>query len=466
MRILTIIIFVFTFFGCTGARHSELEPEPPPPPVRVDHGKELGKQFIKAALKEYRFVKDPEIVRLVNRVGKEILTAIGEDPARYHFLVVQQNQLNAFAIPGGYIFLFDGLLKKLDSLDSLAGVMAHEIAHVQKNHFFKDAKKINAINLATMASIILAGLAGEGQGATGTIAIAANVSLQLKFSRENEEEADLHAVRYLRRTPYHPSGLSTFFNTLSFYQRFTSGVPPPYLSTHPGLGERRLMVDLLIQDLPPPALLSDAAQVDWKRINTILRADGTEAIDTLFPKAQEDESVLDEAQRYYLRGLFALKSGAMQEALLAYQEAIQRNPDQSLYYGDLAQVYMRLQRVEEAKTAALKSIQLADNQAAPHLVLGMILQIEGAHQSALDHFEIARKRGPENPIVYYQFARSYHALSKTVMEQFYLGRYHRFNLEPDKALSALQKGLGMVIKGSLMAQTLQNEIDDIRREGL
>jgi len=464
MRMTSVLWLALLLVGCASAPIEE--PEPPPPPVRVSHGKELGKQFIQAALKEYRFVKDPEIVHVVNRVGKEILAAIGEDPARYHFLIVHQNQLNAFAIPGGYIFLFDGLLKKLDSIDALAGVMAHEIAHVQKNHFFKDAKKINAINLATMASIILAGLAGEGQGATGTIAIAANVSLQLKFSRENEEEADLFALQYLRETPYHPGGLATFFDTLSFYQRFTSGITPPYLSTHPGLGERRLMVNMLIKDLPEPVPPSKSEAVEWKRLNTILRADGTESIETLFPKSQESLSDADEANRFYSTGLFALKSGAMNEALKAYQAAIRLQPEESIYYADLAQVYMRMQQATQAKTAADKSIQLADKHAVPHLVLGMVMQIEGDHQSALGHLEIARERAPGDPIIYYQLARTYHALSKPVHEQFNLGRYHRLNLEPDLALAELQKGMGLTDKRSMLGRTIQDEIDEIRREGL
>ncbi|MBN4054398.1 M48 family metalloprotease [Nitrospira defluvii] len=455
----------FLILSCTGLTPKRETPPVEPPPA-LDHGKELGKQFMKAALKEYRFVKDPEVIRMVNRVGNDILKAIGEDPSTYHFFVVRKNQLNAFAIPGGYIFLFDGLIKKLESVDALAGVLAHEIAHVQRNHFFKNAKKINAINLATMASIILAGLAGEGQGATGMIAMGANISLQLKFSRENEEEADLYAIRYLRKTAYHPSGLADFFGTLGFYQRFTRGIAPPYFSTHPGVQERKLMVELQVKNLPRKDRVPDSDLFDWERIGTILRAADKEGIGAKGLGSQEGNSPLDEERRFYFSGLSALKSGEIKAALQAYEKAIQYNPNRSIYYADLSMVYMHLQEAGPAKEAALKSIRLSTDNAAPYLVLGMIALTEAHHEAAVKHLETARGLMPEDPMIHYQLARSYNALSKSAQERFYLGRYYRLNLEPEKAISEFQKALGLTEKKDLLSKVIQNEIDGIVQEGL
>jgi len=470
-RLLLALISFFILFGCAAAPPKK-DPEvaPPDPPLVQDHGKELGKSFMTTALKKYTFVKDPEVIALVNEVGREIVKSIGKDPDSYHFFVVRQNQLNAFAIPGGYIFLFDGLLKNFDSIDALAGVLAHEIAHVELNHFFKDAKKISAINLATMASLILAGLTGEGLGATGTIAIAANTSMQLGFSRKNEEEADLHAIRFLNKTRYNPSGLSTFFSTLSFYQRLTQGTVPPYLSTHPGVGERRFMVDRLVKNIPKKSLSAEK----WDRVSTILRAKKGGSLNKRpLNKGPIKNGIEQKNQGHqiYLRGLAALKSGALNEALASYEAAIRLNPTEAIYHADLSKIYMRLQQAEAAKTAALRSIQLSQEgfgkeSAIPHLVLGMIAQSEDNHKDAVSQLEEAKRLAPENPIIHFQLARSYHALSKKGKEGFHLGRYHRLNLEPDKALQEFKKTFKLADLDSFLKRAIQDEIRGIQTEGL
>ncbi len=470
-RLLFVFISCFILFGCAASPQKKEPQSPPPePPLVQEHGKELGKSFMKTALKKYTFVKDSEVAALVNQVGREIVEAIGEDPDSYHFFVVRQNQLNAFAIPGGYIFLFDGLLKNFDSIDALAGVLGHEIAHVRLNHFFKDAKKISAINLATMASLILAGLAGEGMGATGTIAIAANTSMQLGFSRKNEEEADLHAIRFLSKTRYNPAGLSTFFSTLSFYQRLTQGTVPPYLSTHPGVGERRFMVDRLVNNIPKKTV----SEEQWDRVATILRAKKGGSIKKR-PIKKGTEQKAQEKQ-LYLRGLSALKSGALNEALEDYQEVILLNPNQAIYHADLSNIYMQLQQADSAKRSALRSIQLfkkgtaqegiSKTFAMPYLVLGMIAQSEEKHAYAVSQIEKARDLAPENPIIHFQLARSYHALDNKGKERFHLGRYHRLNLEPDKALQEFKKALEQTTLEPLVKQAIQDEIRGIQTEGL
>ncbi|MFQ5900643.1 MAG: M48 family metalloprotease, partial [Thermodesulfobacteriota bacterium] len=231
----TTIILITLLLGCANGTL----PRRPDKTLQLEHldkNKELGKKILQVARQEYTFVKDYEVVTLVNKIGGEIVEAIGEDPTTYHFFVIKNNQINAFAIPGGYIFIFDGLLKKLDSIDALAGVLAHEIAHVRRNHFFKDARKIGVIDMATMAAIILAGLAGGDNVATSAVAQAANITLKLKYSRQNEEEADFFAIKFLQQTQYDPAGLYDFFKTLALYQRFSfDETIPPYLLTHPEL---------------------------------------------------------------------------------------------------------------------------------------------------------------------------------------------------------------------------------------
>lgn len=475
MRSLLLFPLVL-LLGCAGGiPHRNPETIPKPPQVRpqdqaldrdLDPKKAIGKKFLQAARKEFTFVKEPEIVTTVNQVGREILEAIGEDPSDYHFFIVKQNQANAFAIPGGYIFIFDGLLNKLSSIDALAGVLAHEIAHVTQNHHFKDTKKKGAIDLATMAAVIGAVLAGEGEAAASVIAPATNIALKLQFSRKNEEDADFFAIKYLQETRYDPVGLSDFFKTLAFYKRFAGAPIPAYLSTHPGVEGRRAKVDSFLRNRSVKRKTGDDEFLDWGRILTILRAKEGEEVDVSAHPLGQEKDPLNEERRHYLSGLFALKSGRLKRAEREYQEALRLHPDHPLYYADLAQVYTRLQQVVLAKEAALKSLQLSGEEASPHAVLGMIAQAGERHQEAIEHLEAAKARSPNDPFLHLQLAQSFHALSMFAEEHFHLGRHYRLDLEPEKALRQLNKARLKVKKGTPLTLSIKREIEEIKREGI
>ena len=230
LKSISLLMVVVLLSGCaTYSSPKKTQNEPPSP------SKETGKAFVSEALRHYQFIKDPEVVNVVNRIGYRLVKAIGSNPASYHFLVVHEDQPNAFAIPGGYIFIFDGLLTQIRSEDEIAGVLAHEIGHVERNHFFKDTKKIAALDIATIAAILL----GGGNIAAATIAGAANIDVRLQFSRENEAEADTYALRYLKQAGYSSKVLLDFFDSLIRYERFNPQLVPAYVSTHPDLDSRR-----------------------------------------------------------------------------------------------------------------------------------------------------------------------------------------------------------------------------------
>jgi predicted Zn-dependent protease len=464
------ILVISVLAGCAEVRQStkpDVTPEVEQKVEYVDKNKELGKRFMQAARREFTFVKEHEVVALVNKVGRDILEANGIDPTTYHFLIVKKNQLNAFAIPGGFIFVFDGLLKKLDSIDALAGVLAHEIAHVKQNHFFKDSKKVGAINLATMAAVIFAGLAGESSGAAGAVAHAANITAQLKFTRENEEEADLFAIKFLGNTHYSPAGLAEFFKTLSDHDRFNMETTiPPYLSTHPGVIERRFMVESLVNKPSVEEELQHATLYDWERMVTLLSAENSERHDRSQNHHDKDTGFLSEERKHYLSGLLALKSGQLKKAKLEYEEAIKINSNNPIYYSDLATLYIELRQFERAREEALKSLDLSGDYASLYLVLGMAAQDKENFEKSIEHLKKAEERAADNPSIQFQLARSYHAISKPAKEKFHLGRYYRFKLEPEKAIRQFEKALALVEEAEFFSEQIEREMQELKREGI
>ena len=181
---------------------------------------------------------DPEAQALVDRVGERIVarTAAGETPYRFEFHVLDDEAtLNAFALPGGQVFLTMGLLRSFETEGQLAGVLAHEIGHVIGRHGAEQlAKRQLAQGLAGAAAIATYDPERPGTAATGAIAAAVAQLVDMRFSREDELEADGLGVRLLEGAGYDPAGLLQALEVLSAASR---GVPE-FFSTHPNPTDR------------------------------------------------------------------------------------------------------------------------------------------------------------------------------------------------------------------------------------
>lgn len=482
VRIKYYLLTLCVLFLCGCSVHQPVRKDEAPAP-----SKEMGKTFVKEALQHYQFVKDPEVVDVVNKVGYRIIRAIGANPAGYHFLVVREDQPNAFAIPGGYIFIFDGLLLQIRDEDELAGVLAHEIAHIERNHFFKDAKKIAALDIATIAAILL----GGGPAAV-TIAGAANIDVRLQFSRENESEADSYALRYIKDGGYSPDGLLYFFDSMIRYERFNPQTVPAYLSTHPGLGERRNRIsDFLTRDSSKLYEEPDGpdgpddkdkgkdkteGKLDWLRMITTLVSndrrwkDETALLQLLRPlwplRIDEIQEKEREELSNYLLGLAYMKGGRCSEAVPKYLAAIGINNENHIYYADLAFCYLKQQDLGPAREAAVKSIVLQRDYTPAHVILGIIEQDSGNIKEAAAHLEEALRINEKDPMVNFYLAMVYGKSGDIAREAFYSARYLRINLNPDSAMSEFNRAKGLTETGSPLYFRIIEEMEEIKREGL
>jgi len=438
----------------------EAEPQAPP-----DQGKVLGRQFMMEARKQYSFVKDQEVVDAVNRVGRRIVTAAGGDPDSFHFFVVKDSSLNAFAIPGGYIFVFDELLSKLDSEDELAGVLGHETGHVMHNHFFKNDKTLNAMTLATIAAILLS----RGQAATTSIAMAANEAAQLHFSRENEEEADASGMQYLKEAGYDPNGMLKFFQTLLAYEKINGYEIPAYMETHPDLESRVHLAELRLNRpvdhvLPPPP-----KTFDWGRVETIIRAksENWHEVAQLFPERKAGAA--PDERYHYLSGLAYLMTDQVSEAIAEYQAALATSPDNPVYHADLAAAYLKTQDVDKARAEALESLHRSkpgEEIPSAYVVLGMVEEHAGRLELAGQEYEEALRRNPDHAFAHYHLGQVYYQTGRPAEAAYETGRYLRLSLEPEAALQEFKRAKGLASKESELAREIQEQIKQIVRDGI
>ena len=196
----------------------------------------LGKQLAQEVDRTAKFITDPVVTEYVNRVGQNLVRN-SDAQVPFTIKVIDSDQINAFALPGGFFYVNSGLLLHADEESELAGVMAHEIAHVCARHGTKNATKGELVQLASIPSMIfipysLAGLAMY-QGLNLMIPLTF-----LKFSRDAEREADYLGLEYMYKAGYDPNSFVSFFEKVTALEKKQPGSIPKVFSTHPPTPDR------------------------------------------------------------------------------------------------------------------------------------------------------------------------------------------------------------------------------------
>src|SRR5215467_7061885 len=194
----------------------------------------LGKQLAQEVERQAKIIDDPIIAEYVNRVGQNLVRN-SDAKVPFTIKVLDSEEVNAFALPGGFFFVNSGLMLKAESEAELAGVMAHEIAHVAARHGTKQATKGELINIASIPLIFMGGWTGYAIRQGAGLAIPLGF---LKFSQGMEAEADYLGLQYLYKSGYDPTAFVDFFEKIQTLEKKKPGTLAKIFSSHPPTDNR------------------------------------------------------------------------------------------------------------------------------------------------------------------------------------------------------------------------------------
>ena len=194
----------------------------------------VGKQLAMEVEKQSRIVDDPVIAEYVNRIGQNLVRN-SDAKVPFTIKVIDSEEVNAFALPGGFFFVNTGLIMKADTEAELAGVMGHEIGHVAARHGTRNATRGEIANLATIPLWFMGGWAGYGAREAASVLIPMGF---LQFSQANEREADLLGLEYMYKAGYDPTAFVDFFEKIQAMEKKKPGTISKVFATHPPTDDR------------------------------------------------------------------------------------------------------------------------------------------------------------------------------------------------------------------------------------
>jgi predicted Zn-dependent protease len=196
----------------------------------------LGKQLAQEVERTSKMIDDPVVTEYVNRVGQNLVRN-SDAQVPFTIKVIDSDEVNAFALPGGFFYVNSGLILRAQEESELAGVMAHEISHVTARHGTKQATKADIMQIGAMAAMIFVPYGWAGYGIYEGMNLAIPLTF-LKFSRDAEREADFLGIQYMYKAGYDPNSYVTFFERIQADEKRRPGTIPKAFSTHPPTPER------------------------------------------------------------------------------------------------------------------------------------------------------------------------------------------------------------------------------------
>jgi len=420
---------------------------------------ELGKRFALEARAQLPLIDDVEIEGYVTRVGQKIVAALGEQPFSYEFSVMRDPRLNAFAVPGGYVYINAGLLVAASNDDEVAGVLGHEIAHVNAHHLVRQEQATRLLNYASILGVLLSAV----HPAAGAGAAAVSTAVQLTYRREFEQEADYLGATYVQNAGYDPNGMLDFLKKMLDQQQLTPTSAPPYLLSHPLTEARLNNLEAVLRTHQWEGRPRPATSLALARVQLLARARMEPPQDLVEAYWKTAAAQPADGRLRYLLGLAYFETGSFEPARESFEAA------QQLGFGDvsreLGRTWLRLRRPEKARELLSRAAETAPDDPLAHHELGKALETLDDSGAAMREYERALQLAPGFAEAHYDLGIIAGRAGRYGEGFYHLGNAFKLRGELARALSQFKKAEPLLPAGSEPAQQTHAEITELSEYG-
>jgi predicted Zn-dependent protease len=427
---------------------------------------QIGRAIMRDIRNSGQVVEDPLVNEYITQVGNKVAAQTNEGDHDFTFFVIEDPRINAFALPGGYIGVHTGLLEATRSEDELAGVLAHEVAHVTQRHIARAvhaSSRQSILSTAIMLGAILAGVAGGGSDvmqAGMAVAQGTAAQQQINFTRSNEHEADRVGISALADAGFDPYGMASFFDVMSRQNtRAPDERAPAFLMTHPVTSARIAEARDRARSFPQ-IRSDDSISYGIARVRLVVDRfeSPEEAVAHFERRPYQNQNDLER----YGRLLAYLRDGSYHKALDIIENLADRNPDVIAYHIALGDTQMSLRRYDDAVETYENALALFPRNVPVVIAFSESLlklnQPDRAHQILLDLLNNV----PPTPDQIRLIARAASEAGENAESLYYLSEYRLMIGDLIGGITYLQQALQLPELQDIQRIRFEARIDFIR----
>ncbi len=349
--------------------------------LSLEEEERLGKEFVTDIKKYFTLVEDDFALDYINDLGDYLAGPVDSKPFPFKYYIIKKNDLNAFAGPGGHIFFYTGLIDSMETVDELAAVASHEMAHISARHLSKRIAQSKKVGLATMAGVLIGALiGGEAASAIMVGSAAAGAQAQLAFSRVDERQADQLGFSFMRKSGFDPSAMIQVLNRMQSAEIYGTDRVPAYLRTHPTGPERMANID------------------------SLLAAGGA-------PVGSKTEKRLRE-QYPVFRTLIVARYGDSSSARRRFQSALEADPSDALAHFGLGLLDKEASEFGSAVEHLRRALEIRPDLIPVRTHLGEAYHFSGKYENAIPVMEGVLELEPDNKTALFLIASSHQNLKE------------------------------------------------------
>jgi predicted Zn-dependent protease len=403
--------------------------------------RKLGEGIMAQIRSNPAYLDDPEVTDYLNTLGYRLVANSPDPAAPFEFFAIADSGINAFALPGGFVGVYSGLLLTAQSESELAGVVAHEIAHVSQRHIARMIAGQQRAGLASMAALAVAILAARSNAQVSAAAIAATqagtIQSQLNFTRENEREADRIGLQILEKSGFDVHAMPAFFERLQKATRVYENGAPSYMRTHPLTFERIADIQSRI-DAAPFRQIPDSLEFQLVRARlSALDGNGRDAVAN-FDRMLEERKFSSEAAARYGLVVALLRIGDRVRSRKEMTLLLALKAKSPMIDALAAQTLISAGEVEKGLATYRDSLRANPSRMA--LIYGYADALIAANKAAdAIQFLTGRVDGrPADPQLYEFQARAYTAMGKRLLQHRALAEVYALRGNLPSAIEQLQ----------------------------